>query len=44
MINIQEQCPALLWVWLQYELVCDDPRNTILITVLEGEGAEKEAV
>ena len=30
MINIQVQCPMLLWVWLQFELVCDNPRNTVL--------------
>ena len=22
---------VLLWVWLQFELVCDDPRNTVLM-------------
>jgi len=22
---------VLVWVWLQFELVCDDPRNTVLI-------------
>ena len=32
-INIQVQCPVLLWVWLQiFELLCDDPRNTVLMT------------
>ena len=30
-MNIQVQCPVLLWVWLQFELVCDDPRNTVLV-------------
>ena len=25
--DIEVQCPMLLWVWLQFELVCDDPRN-----------------
>ena len=25
------QCPVLLWVWLQCELVCDDPSNTVLM-------------
>jgi len=30
-ISIQMQCPVLLWVWLQFELVCDDPRNTALM-------------
>ena len=32
MINIHVQCPVLLWVWLQFELVCDDPRNTVVMT------------
>jgi len=26
------KCPVLLWVWLQFELVCDGPRNTVLMT------------
>jgi len=30
-ISIQVQCPDLLWVLLPFELVCDDPRNTVLI-------------
>ena len=32
-IIIQVQCPVLLWVviWLQFELVCDDPSNTVLM-------------
>ena len=30
-VNIQVECPVLLWVWLQFELVCDDPRNTVLM-------------
>ena len=30
-MNIQVQCPVLLWVWLQFELVRDDPRNTVLM-------------
>ena len=30
-INIQMQCPVLPWVWLQCELVCDDPSNTVLM-------------
>ena len=29
-MNIQVQCPVLLWVWLQFELV-RDPRNTVLM-------------
>jgi len=48
MINIQVQCPVLLWVWLQFELVCDDPRNTVVIFplplshyCLEGEDLNK---
>ena len=47
MINVQVQCPVLLWVWLQFELVCDDPRNTVLMNppslshyCLEGEDVE----
>jgi len=28
-IDIQAQCPVLLCVWLQFELVCDDPRKTV---------------
>ena len=28
--DIQVQCPMLLCVWLQFEFVCDDPRNTVL--------------
>ena len=27
---MQLQCPVL-WVWLQFELVCDYPRNTVLV-------------
>ena len=30
-MNMQVQCPVLLWVWLQFELVCDDPRNIVLM-------------
>jgi len=32
-IIIQVQCPVLLWVviWLQFELVCDDLSNTVLM-------------
>ena len=30
--DIEVQCPTLLWVWLQFELVCDDPRTTVLDT------------
>jgi len=32
-IIIQVQCPVLLWVviWLQFELVCNDPSNTVLM-------------
>jgi len=31
-INIHwVQCPVLLWVWQQFDLVCDDPRNTVLM-------------
>jgi len=26
--DTEVQCPMLLWVWLQFELECDDPRNT----------------
>jgi len=31
MISIQVQCPVLLWIWLHFELMSDDPRNTVLI-------------
>ena len=31
MINIQVQRPVLLWIWLHFELMCDDPRNTVLM-------------
>ena len=27
--DIQAQCPVLLCVWLQFELLCDDPRKTV---------------
>jgi len=32
-ISIQVQCPDLLWVSLPFELVCDDPRNTVLMVL-----------
>jgi len=25
------QCPVLVLVWLQFELVCEDPRNRVLM-------------
>jgi len=25
------QCPVVLWVWLQFELVSNDPRDTVLM-------------
>jgi len=31
MINIKVQCPVLLWIWLHFELMCDDSRNTVLM-------------
>jgi len=44
-VNLQVQCPVLLLVWLQLELVRDDPRNTVLMMPppishysLEGDG------
>jgi len=50
MINTQVQCPVLLCVWLQFELVCDDLRNTVLMLppsishyCIEGEVWERES-
>ena len=44
-VNLQVQCPVLLLIWLQLELVCNDPRNTVLMMPppishysLEGDG------
>jgi len=33
-IIIQVQCPMPQWVWLQFELVCDDPRNTYAVLMI----------
>ena len=31
MINTQVKCPVFLWVWLQFELVYDDPGTKVLM-------------
>ena len=30
-VNVQMQCQVVLQVWVRFELVCDDPKNTVLM-------------